>query len=51
MDMFNATVPVFDRMLGSMQAWIGIAREHARGRVVGSDQQQMQQIKRYGRRV
>ncbi|ALV06282.1 DUF1993 domain-containing protein [Roseateles depolymerans] len=30
MDMFTATVPVFDRMLGSMQAWIGIAREHAK---------------------
>lgn len=30
MDLYNATVPVFDRMLGSMQTWLRTAQAHAR---------------------
>lgn len=29
MDMYAATVPVFDRMLSNMQTWIRTARDHA----------------------
>ncbi len=29
MDMYAATVPVFDRMLASMQTWLRTARDHA----------------------
>lgn len=32
MDMYAATVPVFDRMLASMQAWIRTARDHAKAK-------------------
>lgn len=30
MDLYAATVPVFDRLLGSMQTWLSLAREHAK---------------------
>ncbi len=32
MEMFNATVPVFDRVLANMQTWIGMARDHAKAK-------------------
>lgn len=32
MDMYAATVPVFDRTLASMQNWIRIARDHAKAK-------------------
>ncbi|UXH76865.1 DUF1993 domain-containing protein [Roseateles amylovorans] len=30
MDLYNATVPVFDRVLANMQTWIATARDHAK---------------------
>ncbi|WP_310732457.1 DUF1993 domain-containing protein [Roseateles aquatilis] len=32
MDMYAVTVPVFDRMLGNMQTWVRIARDHAKAK-------------------
>lgn len=32
MDMYSASIPVFERMLASMQAWLGQARAYAQSR-------------------
>lgn len=32
MEMHAATAPVFDRMLANLQAWLGLAREHAKAK-------------------